>query len=251
MPDLEYQTVLSPHGREIKFAQRPDTADLSAIGATNTLWGFSGNEYLLRDHPTMTGWAFDIGAHVGSVALALAADNPDLKVLAVEALAENCEMIRINVGLNPDMTNLEVLEAAATDKKRKSVPIAWDWETAENMTDAYVRNNRFIGGMLNGPTGKIARPPGVSLTSLMEERGIDRIRFMKIDCEGCEFQFLASPDIDKVDEIIGEYHFNRGIEHIHELLDATHDVQDLGGESEDTAGLFGLFWAFRTGRRLW
>jgi len=238
-PENEMQTVFSPHGREIKFWHRPDTADLSAIGATNVLWGFTGNEYLLRDHPPMTGWAFDIGAHVGAVALALAVDNPDLKVLAVEALAENCDMMRLSI-TESGITNIEVLEAAATDKPRKSVPIAYGWTSADGMDDAYVDNNRFIGGMLDSPTGKVAKPPGVSLTSLMAERNIDRVRFLKIDCEGCEWQFLTSPDVDRVDELIGEYHFNRGIEHVHELLDATHDVQDLGGAPE---GVVGLFWA--------
>lgn len=237
MPDYQYEMVTSPHGREIVFASRPDTADLSAIGATNTLWGFSGNEYLLRDHPPMTGWAFDIGAHIGSVAVALAIDNPLLNVVAVEALAENCDVIRATIDKNK-LFNIEVLEAAATDKPRKSVKVAYDWKTAENMEDSYVANNRFIGGMLPVGDGKYATPPGVSLTSLMKERDIERVRFLKIDCEGCEWQFLTSPDIGKVDEIIGEFHFAGRMDAIHDLLDATHRVQYLGGE--DTIG---IFWA--------
>ena len=115
--------------------------------------------------------------------------------------------------------NLEVLEAAATDKPRKSVPVAYGWKTAEGMDDPYVENNRFIGGMLPIGDGKYAKPPGVSLTSLMKERDIERVRFLKIDCEGCEWQFLTSPDIDRVDDIIGEFHFSRGMPHVHELLD--------------------------------
>ena len=235
--DYEYTQVLSPHNREVVYATREGTADLSAVGANNVLWGFTGNEYLLRDHPPMTGWAFDIGAHIGSVAVALAIDNPLLKVVAVEALAENCDVIRATIDKNK-LGNIEVLEAAATDKPRKSVPIAYGWKTAPGMEDAYVDNNRFIGGMLPIGDGQYAKPPGVSLTSLMQERGIERVRFLKIDCEGCEWQFLTSPDIGKVDEIIGEFHFAGRMDAIHDLLDATHRVQYLGGE--DTIG---LFWA--------
>jgi len=235
------ETVYSPHGRPMLMAYRNGTTDLSAIGATNSLWGFMGNEYLLRDHPRMTGWAIDIGAHVGSVAVALAVDNPNLRVLAVEALAENCEVMRETIRLN-NLTNVEVIEAAAGDKVAKSVPIAYGWSTAEGLDDDYVTHSRFIGGMLNDPSGTVAHPRGVSLSSLLKTYDIDRVTFLKIDCESCEWAFLRSKDIDRVDEIIGEYHFGKGMDGVHEILDPTHKVQYVSGDPNDTVG---VFWAHR------
>ena len=234
---MEYQTetVYSPHGKEVLFAHREGTTDLSTIGATCTLWGFTGNEYLLRDLHDIKGWAIDVGAHIGSVAVALAVDYPELRVLAVEALSENCEMIRANVELN-GLTNVEVIEAAASDVARGHVGIAYGWTEADNMTDDYIQHSRFIGGMIDHPSGTMAYPPGVSLGSLMKKYKIDRVRFLKIDCEGCEWKFLTSPEIGKVDEIIGEYHFAARMDGIHALLDKTHEVTFLGGE--DTVGLF-------------
>jgi len=234
---MNTEVVYSPHGRPMNLAYRDGTTDLSAIGATNTLWGFSGNEYLLRDHSVMTGWAIDVGAHVGSVALALAADNPDLRILAVEALAENCEVMRESIRLN-EYTNCEVIEAAAGAKVAKRVPVAYGWSKAESLDDDYVVNSRFIGGMLDDPSGMFAYPPGVTLSSLMKAYKIDRVRFLKIDCEGCEWDFLRSPDIDKVDEIIGEYHFGAGLEGIKDILGPTHDIQYVSGDPNDTVGVF-------------
>ena len=237
--DLSYETVYSPHSAPIRSAYRQGTNDLSCIGATNTLWGFAGNEYLLRDHHDLKGWAIDVGAHIGSVAVALAVDYPDLRVLAVEALAENCAVMRATIEQN-DITNLEVIEAAATDKPRKRVPIAYGWSSAATLDDDYVQNSRFIGGMLEDPSGTTAFPPGVSLSSLVAKYEIDRICFMKIDCEGCEWQFLRSPDIGRVDEIIGEYHFGGKLEGIREILDATHDVTFIASEDpiESPVGIF-------------
>jgi len=228
--------VQSPYGRPLTLAYREGTTDLSAIGATNALWGHSGNEYQLRDHPPMSGWAIDVGAHVGAVSLALAIDHPDLRVLAVEALSENCEVLRESVRLN-GLSNVEVIEAAAGAKVAKRVPVAYGWTSAENIDDAYVVNSRFVGGMLKDPSGTFAYPPGVSLSSLITAHGIDRVRFVKIDCEGCEWAFLRSPDIGRVDELIGEYHFGGGFAGIVDLLNATHTVTDLGGE-DTTVGLF-------------
>jgi FkbM family methyltransferase len=239
--DYDTELVYSPHGREITYAHRDGTTDLSAIGATNTLWGFSGNEYLLRDHPPMTGWALDIGAHVGSVAIALAVDNPNLRILAVEALAENCDVMRETIRIN-DLHNIEVIEAAAQDKVAKSVPVAYGWSEATGLTDDYVTHSRFIGGMLDDPSGTVAHPPGVSLSSLLKTYDIDRVRFLKIDCEGCEWAFLKSKDIDRVDEIIGEYHFGKGMAGVHDILDKTHRVQYVSGDPNDTVG---VFWAHR------
>jgi len=233
--DYLTESVLSPHGRQITFAHREGTTDLSTVGATCTLWGFTGNEYLLRDLHHLTGWAIDVGAHIGSVSLALAVDYPDLRILAVEALAENCDVIRASLELN-NVQNVTVIEAAASDVARKHVGVAYGWTQAENMTDDYIAHSRFIGGMVDDPSGQMAYPKGVSLSSLLKTYKIDRVRFLKIDCEGCEWRFLTSPDIGRVDEIIGEYHFAGRIEGIHALLDKTHKVTFLGGE--DTVGLF-------------
>jgi FkbM family methyltransferase len=234
------ETVHSPHGRPMMMAYRRETNDLSAIGATSTLWGFCGNEYLLRDLHDLKGWAIDVGAHVGSVAMALAVDYPDtLRVLAVEALAENCEVMRQSIALN-GVENVTVICAAAGDKVAKRVPIAYGWSQAASLDDAYVQNSRFIGGMLSDPSGTFAYPPGVTLTSLLDKYKIERVRFLKIDCEGCEWAFLRSPDIGRVDEIIGEYHFGGKMEGIHELLDATHNVVFLSAEDpvDSPVGLF-------------
>jgi hypothetical protein len=76
----------------------------------------------------------------------------------------------------------------------------------------------------------------------MKTYDIDEVTFLKIDCESCEWQFLTSPDIGKVQEIIGEYHFGAGLAGIVELLKDTHGVQYVSGDPNDTVG---VFWAHR------
>lgn len=238
MPDLnpyEIQPVMSPGGTQIQFCHRLETTDLSTIAATSELWGFSKNEYGLKGRAPMKGWAIDVGAHIGSVAVALAVDHPRLHVIAIEALAENCDVMRKTIEINR-LDNITVLNAAASDQKRKHVAVAYNWHHGDAMEDAYVRHSRFVGGMISDPSGDFAYPPGVGLSQLLKEYAIDRVTFMKIDCEGCEWAFLTSKDIGRVDEIVGEYHFGGRIEGIASLLDKTHDVTFEGGE--DTVGNF-------------
>jgi hypothetical protein len=48
----------------------------------------------------------------------------------------------------------------------------------------------------------------------------------KIDCEGCEYPFLASPFIDHLEFITGECHL--GWQRLVDLLKDTHDVTGPG-----------------------
>lgn len=235
-PEIKTQMVTSPHGRMWTVAYRDGTTDLSIVGATNGLWGGPAfDEYALRSHVAIKGWALDIGAHVGAVALALAIDNPELKVIAVEAIPENCEVMRYSIELNGLEEQVIVVNAAANDRVSRNVGVRYGWMTAAGMDDDYVSHNRFVGNLLSN-TADTARVPGVTLASLMDKYGVDRFSFMKIDCEGCEWKFLRSPAIDRVDEITGEWHFGGGMATVHEILDPTHAVIAL--EGNENVGLF-------------
>jgi len=68
--------------------------------------------------------------------------------------------------------------------------------------------------------------PAIKLGSLFE----DRCAFLKIDCEGCEWDVLADPAIARVERIVGEGHPADWLARVHKALDATHDVEVLSNE---------------------
>ena len=219
---METKEVVSPKGTAVEYHYREETSDLATIGASWRLWGKLEDEYGLAALPDdLTGTAIDIGAHIGSVALALLVDHPRLKVVAVEPLADNCEVIRVNaerLGV-ADRLTLHTAGISATD----TASVDWNWRTTVNQ--GYWRNNRFIGNVLTGDGFEhdTAVVPGVSLASLLPKRG--RVPFLKIDCEGCEWVALADPAIKRVDRIAGEYHGHPGPDGLHALLAATHDLE--------------------------
>lgn len=231
--------VLSPKGTPASLFYREDTSDLSTIGSTWNLWGNLDDEYGLSSLPLLTGLAVDVGAHVGSVALALLADHPDLHVIAVEPLAENVELIEASARHNGWMDRLTMVHGGIATGE--SIAIAYDFTGDENR-----RNHRFIGGMTLGREGehKTVTVPAVSLSDLI---GDEDVEFLKHDCEGCEWALLADPAIARCKRIVGEGHPADWLERVHAALDATHDViviDDRGGpgtfrallrdDSEDT-----------------
>jgi FkbM family methyltransferase len=214
-------TVQSPGGRDVTVHYRDDTSDLSTVGSTFRLWGNLVDEYQLGSLPPLSGTAIDIGAHIGTITLALLADHPDLRVVAVEPLPENCDLIRINLVANGWEDRATVVRGAIA--KGKSARIAYDFDGPD-----YLRNHRYIGGMTLGKDADHATitVPAVRLSSLID----GDCPLLKVDCEGCEWDLLADPAVARVERIVGEGHPSDWLARVHRALDATHDIEVLSDE---------------------
>lgn len=190
---------------------RPGTSDW------NTCQAVALGEYPLPKG--VTGWALDIGAHIGAVTVPLALMNPELRIMAVEAMPENIPLLMENVMRNGVEDRVSIVHAAASDSA-EPVDIYYGGD----------HQHQFIGS----DGGSIRQTvPGASLRGLMLLRGVDQDEpfiWTKIDCEGCEYRVLASPSVDKLTYITGEVH--RGWDALVALLAATHlvsgDEQDFG-----------------------
>lgn len=224
--DYPITVVGTAGGKLARLAFRPDTNDGSlAYGI------IAGAEYPFARLQGLSGWCIDVGAHIGIVTVALALDNPDLRIVAVEALAENVEMLRRNVELNGLSDRVFIEAAAASSEKeykaKATIPIAYGWTHSLNQPDGFMADSRFIGGMV-GPndSSQTAICPSLSLHGIRQKYEIDEVVLVKIDCEGCEWFFFASRDIRHIKRIIGELHWGRhgGAKEFRALLEPTHDV---------------------------
>jgi FkbM family methyltransferase len=231
----------TPAGTAFPMQHRIGTNDGAVVESI-----LGDDEYHLASIYPLTGWALDIGSHVGSVAIALALDNPDLHVVAVEALPENVEAIAANVALAGVEDRVHIEGLAASDSS-KPVEITYNYRfvgvgrTGEMVDATYLSQCRYVGNIFqedgnHEQEADVVSVKGVSLTSLIRKYKMDRVSLLKIDCEGCEYSFLRTKAIAKVDRIVGEYHDARSFDDVLEMLDATHVVTQW---TEGTVGLFG------------
>lgn len=182
------------------FAVRQGTLD------ANMVLGLAHDEYRLASR-SLEGWAIDIGAYIGTVAITLARQNPDLRVIAVEAVPENADILEQNaqrLGLG----RVSVVRAWAAGPNDLTGLCHYGYTKREAESDGYVAAHRFVGNTW-GDSGKpehSVEMPAVSLDALLKTYGIDEVSLLKIDCEGCEWAFLDTPAISKVKTIVGEYH---------------------------------------------
>lgn len=221
----------TPGGHEATLTYRPGTSDWNTVSAclVNPMDPSTGNEY---DLPAgLSGWGLDLGAHIGSVAIGLLIDNPEMRVVAIEAVPDNVDLIRTNLDAN-GLTERCVLLAGAAWKGKGPISIEYGYtgsETAE--VHAYIGS---VTPWMDAPGEKrSAMVPRYTLADALKATGGQGFAWAKSDCEGCEHYFFRGVGLRNVGTIAGEWHHRDGSpESFAEQLSATHEVswaEGIGG----------------------
>ncbi len=190
-PHLERFTT--PRGRPVTMWVREGTNDHNTLVSCLT-----EDEYGLRDLH-LEGWALDVGAYLGGVAVALLMDNPDLQVVAVEPVPGNVELLRRNIEVNELTARCEVIAGAAGNGSE--VNIRYGYSGSE-----LACHHAFVGNM-----SLLAEPGPETPHTLVKMRtqtipSLGEFVFAKVDCEGCEWDL----DLSAIPLVRGEWHPTRG-----------------------------------------
>jgi len=204
---MSVHTFRTPKGNTVRMACRDGTVDHNSCQSI-----LVQDEYRIAG-ADLHGLVLDVGAYVGGFTLAVLVDHPGATVVAIEALPANVAMIERNLDLNGiDRSRVEVVHGAATAPGVAWVDIGLGGEVGS------------IHEHIGGPSPIERRPVrGWSYGALV---GTADVVFVKIDCEGCEWQFLRDPAVARVDRIIGEYHpdgLHAGVD-LEALLGVSHVV---------------------------
>lgn len=202
MYNVTQGTFVTPRGRSVTLDYRIDTNDW------NTLYSCLNEDEYHLEELRLEGTALDIGGYIGGVTVALLADNPRLRVVTVEALEPNIELLTRNIAsLGVDaVSRSQIVHAAAGTGD--TATIRYGFTGSEVGT-----HHAFVGNAVmpeaNLSQAKSVEVPGVTLTSLTEQYG--PFCFMKIDCEGCEHDVLKDPAAEAIPLIRGELHYPDGV----------------------------------------
>lgn len=193
---------------------REGTADHNNVYSCTT-----EDEYGLKDVHLGEAWALDVGAHVGGVTVSLAVDNPQAHVVAIEALSENVALLRQNCERNGVADRVTIIHAiaGAPGKAGRTGTVRWNFDA-----DEAGQHHRYIANAHRMEGGESEQADVRSLDELEQD-----FAFAKVDCEGCEYDFLRSKSVKRIRDIRGEFH--AGFDRVFEMLNETHNVTLTSG----------------------
>lgn len=209
----------TPNGRRLTFHYRTGTND------HNTIWSsLNEDEYGLRGD-RFTGMALDVGGYLGSVGIGLAADNPDLRVVIVEPVPPNADLIEQNIAANHLWNRVELIRGAV-GKGGESVDVWYGYRGSEAL-----EHHAFVGNSTLAYESAPQDHDTVTYTAIGLHDFIERygpLSLLKVDTEGAEWAFLDTSRsvLEQVADIRGEWHPVRDhtMGDLLALLDATHVV---------------------------
>src|SRR5262249_8075985 len=120
----------------------------------------------------------DVGANIGAIALPVARQRPDVRVICVEADPDMAEVLRRNVANNA-LPNVSVAECLAGPCSKEAVR----FYTAP--LDKFGMGS--IGPQFDRPSVLLRQ---VALDELLDDMGVDHVDVMKLDVEGSELGVL-------------------------------------------------------------
>ena len=225
----------TPRGQPAIMHYRLETSDYNTLNSA-----MDEDEYKLAALSSLAGTAADIGAHIGAVGIGLALDHPDLRVICVEPVPENADLLQRNVAENGLTGRVTVLQRAAASPEHETTLVRWRYRGSELLDHhAFIGNASLVEGTgVADAIHESEQVACVSISGLIAEYG--PLRFLKIDCEGCEWSALADPAVADVPLIKGEWHPTAGKTQadLVALLGATHVLSFSGpleGPQEFTA----------------
>ncbi len=237
----------TPRGRRVVMDFRDRTNDWNTITSIMA----EHDEYGLAEYE-ITGVAWDIGAYLGGVTVALLADNADLRVVAVEPVKENARLLWANCWHNGLTHRVTIVEGAAGPPGMTETKLHAGFRGSEHaehhgfVGTTEVGNRYVTEAWRDSADHDIVSVPCYDFAALVAMAG--EPSFIKIDCEGAEYAFLDNPGVANVPLIVGEWHnvpFNdRERSSRQDLLDLLpgHDVTFSGPEDGP-----GGFMAIRRG----
>ena len=135
-----------------------------------------GMKFLLKEKPVV----IDIGANAGFFSLFALSRLPGAKVCSYEPVPVNFRQLKRNLDLNYGINAVCFQKAVAG--KAGTITLSWD-ASDEFTTSATVFESE-------GKNFTTITVPSVSLSDIFLENNLDRCDFLKMDCEGAEYDII-------------------------------------------------------------
>lgn len=173
----------------LKIRIRTDSTDIMAFTHVWLIEEYSSPRFDLHESDIVV----DIGAHIGLFALFASQFCKRGKIYCFEPVKENYEILLSNISMN-QLSNVSAFNMAVTDKTSSVRIFLNNDESGHSM---YEQNSTSIEAQ------------STTLKSILDDNNIHSCDFVKMDCEGAEYDIiktLPQEYFNRIKKMIIEYH---------------------------------------------
>ena len=188
----------------INYEVLQNANDASTYGSINEI--VFRDEYVLKEFKSDEANVFiDIGANCGIATIILAKQNPNSIVYSFEPDIRVFNILCKNVVLN-NLSNVKLYNYAVADNGIKSIKLGLHPQYSGGNTtcaDLNSLTNYFNCGI------DCIDVKCVSFDEIISQNNIKKVKLLKIDCEGAEYEIIYGSKYIKsniIENIVGEYH---------------------------------------------
>lgn len=150
----------------------------------------------------------DIGANVGIVSILLAKKFPFLKIYSFEPLKENYDNFIKNIELNNIPKGVITAENKAVTKDGRLITMSIN---SANKGGSSTTDVISINSIMTKENSQVE---SITLEEIFNKYNINKLKLLKIDCEGSEYEILYNTDtnlLKNIENLRGEFHENKNL----------------------------------------
>lgn len=150
----------------------------------------------------------DIGANVGMVSILLAKKFPFLKIYSFEPLKENYDNFIKNIELNNIPKEVITAENKAVTKDGRLITMSIN---SANKGGSSTTDVISINSIMTKENSQVE---SITLEEIFNKYNINKLKLLKIDCEGSEYEILYNTDtnlLKNIENLRGEFHENKNL----------------------------------------
>ena len=168
----------------------------------------SNNEYDFNIDFKEGDIVIDIGANVGMVSILLAKKFPFLKIYSFEPLKENYDNFIKNIELNNIPKGVIIAENKAVTKDGRLITMSINSANKDGSSTTDVISINSI------MTKENSQVESITLEEIFNKYNINKLKLLKIDCEGSEYEILYNTYtnlLKNIENLRGEFHENKNL----------------------------------------
>ena len=173
----------------LKIRIRVNSTDLMAFTHVWLIQEYSAPKFKINNNDLI----LDIGAHIGLFSLFASQFCKNGKIFCYEPIKENYNELLQNIKIN-NIKNIFPFNCAVSNKTEKIKIYLNDDESGHSI---FLENSNYV------------EVDSISINDIFENHSITKCNFLKLDCEGAEYEIielLSKKHLGKIEKSVIEYH---------------------------------------------